>query len=303
MNFMDTFNEMVVILFAVGIGYLAHRLGYLGGEINQKLSKLILNITTPALILSSMANEENLPSVGEVLSILFVAVVFYAMEFVFALIVPKLVGGTPKEIGVWRFLLCFPNVGFIGYPLVEAIFGHTGFFYAVILVMPFNLLNYSLGPLMLSGKIRFHWKQLLSPCILMALLTLILTLAGIHVPPMIGAMAEIVGDVNIPLSLLVLGSMLAGMSARKVLTSVRMWILSAVRLLAMPAALGVVLHLMGTDPLVLGVAVAQMAMPVAVNGTMLCLEFDGDVDAMAQVTFMTTVLSIVTIPLAVSLFV
>lgn len=303
MNFMDTFNEMVVILFAVGIGYLAHRLGYLGGEINQKLSKLILNITTPALILSSMANEENLPSVGEVLSILFVAVVFYAMEFVFALIVPKLVGGTPKEIGVWRFLLCFPNVGFIGYPLVEAIFGHTGFFYAVILVMPFNLLNYSLGPLMLSGKIRFHWKQLLSPCILMALLTLILTLAGIHVPPMIGAMAEIVGDVNIPLSLLVLGSMLAGMSARKVLTSVRMWILSAVRLLAMPAALGVVLHLMGTDPLVLGVAVAQMAMPVAVNGTMLCLEFDGDVEAMAQVTFMTTVLSIVTIPLAVSLFV
>ena len=303
MNFMDTFNEMVVILFAVGIGYLAHRLGYLGGEINQKLSKLILNITTPALILSSMANEENLPSVGEVLSILFVAVVFYAMEFVFALIVPKLVGGTPKEIGVWRFLLCFPTVGFIGYPLVEAIFGHTGLFYAVILVMPFNLLNYSLGPLMLSGKIRFHWKQLLSPCILMALLTLILTLAGIHVPPMIGAMAEIVGDVNIPLSLLVLGSMLAGMSARKVLTSVRMWILSAVRLLAMPAALGVVLHLMGTDPLVLGVAVAQMAMPVAVNGTMLCLEFDGDVEAMAQVTFMTTVLSIVTIPLAVSLFV
>ena len=303
MNFMDTFNEMVVILFAVGIGYLAHRLGYLGGEINQKLSKLILNITTPALILSSMANEENLPSVGEVLSILFVAVVFYAMEFAFALIVPKLVGGTPKEIGVWRFLLCFPNVGFIGYPLVEAIFGHTGLFYAVILVMPFNLLNYSLGPLMLSGKIRFHWKQMLSPCILMALLTLILTLAGIHVPPMIGAMAEIVGDVNIPLSLLVLGSMLAGMSARKVLTSVRMWILSAVRLLAMPAALGVVLHLMGTDPLVLGVAVAQMAMPVAVNGTMLCLEFDGDVEAMAQVTFMTTVLSIVTIPLAVSLFV
>ena len=49
MNFMDTFNEMVVILFAVGIGYLAHRLGYLGGEINQKLSKLILNITTPAV--------------------------------------------------------------------------------------------------------------------------------------------------------------------------------------------------------------------------------------------------------------
>lgn len=303
MSFFDTFNEMVVILFAVAVGYLAHRLGYLGGETNQKLSKLILNITTPALILSSVANEENLPGVAEVLSVLLVAVVFYVVEFAFALLVPRLAGGTPKQIGVWQFLLSFPNVGFIGYPLVEALFGHTGLFYAVILVMPFNLLNYSLGPLMISGKIRFHWKQLLSPAILMACFTLFVTLAGIHLPPMVGAMAEIVADVNIPLSLLVLGSMLAGMSARKVLTSVRMWVLSAVRLLIMPATLGVVLRFLNTDPLVLGVAVAQMAMPAAVNGTMLCLEFDGDAETMAQITFLTTVLSIVTIPLAVWLFV
>ena len=82
MSFQDTFNEMIVILFAVGIGYLAHRLGYLGGEINQKLSKLILNITTPALILSSVANEENLPGVGEVLSILGVASIFVCFQLV-----------------------------------------------------------------------------------------------------------------------------------------------------------------------------------------------------------------------------
>ena len=59
---------------------------------------------------------------------------------------------------------------------------------------------------------------------------------------------------------------------------------------------------MGVDPLILGVAVAQMAMPAAVNGSMLCLEFGGDADAMAQSIFLTTVLSIVTIPVAAALF-
>lgn len=302
MSFLDTLNKMVVILFAVAVGYLAHRLGYLGGETNQKMSKLILNITTPALILSSVANEKNPPKPSEILSILLVAMVFYALEGLFALVIPRLVGGNPKQRGVWQFLLCFPNVAFIGYPLVESIFGSKGLFYAVIMVIPFNLLNYSLGPLMLSGEVRFHWKQLLSPCVIMAAFTLVITLLGIHLPPLVGAMAKLVGDVNIPLSLLVLGSMLAGMSARQVLTSARLWILAGVRLLVMPAALGVVLRLMHVDSLVLGVAVAQMAMPAALNGTMLCLEADGDSETMAQAIFLTTVLSIVTIPIAVSMF-
>ena len=74
------------------------------------------------------------------------------------------------------------------------------------------------------------------------------------------------------------------------------------RLLIEPAALSLILHLMGVDPLILGVAVAQMAMPAAVNGSMLCLEFGGDADAMAQSIFLTTVLSIVTIPVAAALF-
>ena len=302
MSFLDTLREMIIILFAIGTGYLAHRLGYLGGEINQKLSRLILNITTPALILSSVVEQESLPDVRELLSILLVSAMFYTVEFAFALEAPRLVGGTPKQLGVWRFSLCFSNVGFIGYPLVTALFGAKGLFYAVMLVLPFNLLNYSLGPLMLSGKLRFHWKQMFTPCIVVSVLALVIALAHIQLPKLVGEMAGLVGDVTIPLSLLVLGSMLAGMPARQVMASPRLWILSLLRLLVMPAVLSIVLKWLHTDSLVLGVAVAQIAMPVAVNGTMLCLEFHGDADTMAQITFLTTVLSIITIPVAAALF-
>lgn len=302
MSFLDTFSEMIVILFAIGAGYLAHRLGYLGPEVNQKLSKVILNITSPALIISSVAKQETLPDIRELLSVLAVAAVFYTLEFAFAFVVPRLVGGTPKQIGVWRFALCFPNVGYIGFPLVTALFGAKGLFYAVILVLPFNLLNYSLGPLMLSGKIRFNWKQFLTPCIITSVLALVIALCRIRLPHMIGEMAALVGDVTIPLSLLVLGALLAGLPAGQVFASGRLWALSAVRLLVLPAVLSFLLRLLNADPFVMSIAVLQIAMPVAVNGSMLCLEFGGDEETMARITFLTTLLSIITLPVVAAVF-
>lgn len=302
MSFLDTFSEMIVILFAIGAGYLAHRLGYLGPEVNQKLSKVILNITSPALIISSVAKQETLPDIRELLSVLAVAAVFYTLEFAFAFVVPRLVGGTPKQIGVWRFVLCFPNVGYIGFPLVTALFGAKGLFYAVILVLPFNLLNYSLGPLMLSGKIRFNWKQFLTPCIITSVLALVIALYRIRLPHMIGEMAALVGDVTIPLSLLVLGALLAGLPAGQVFASGRLWALSAVRLLVLPAVLSFLLRLLNADPFVMSIAVLQIAMPVAVNGSMLCLEFGGDEETMARITFLTTLLSIITLPVVAAVF-
>lgn len=302
MSFFTTFREMVVILFAVAVGVLANRLGYMNGDTDRKLSKLILNITIPCLVIASVIRQESLPEPKVILSVMLVSAVFYLMEFVFAFVVPRLVGGTPGQRGVWRFLMCFPNIGFIGYPLVQALFGDEGFFYAVILALPFNILNFSMGPLLLSGKFRFSWRQFCTPSVLCSFLALVIALFDIPMPAMVGEMAGLVGDVTVPLSLLVLGSMLAGMSVRSVLTSWRLWLLSFIRLLVEPAALSFLLHLLGVDPLILGVAVAQMAMPAAVNGSMLCLEHGGDTDAMAQSIFLSTVLAIVTIPVAAALF-
>ena len=240
MNFWDVFSEMLVILFAIAAGYAANRLGYLGGETDQKVSKLLLNITMPAMIVAAVITGEELPELGTILSILEVGVVFYLLEAVFALVVPRFLPGTQGQKGVWRYALAFPNVGFIGYPVAVALFGDGALFYAAILALPFNLLSYSLGPLLLAGAARFRWKQLFTPCIVASVLGLVL---------------------------------------------------------ALPVALCLVLRALGIDSLVLGIAVTQMAMPVAVNGTLLSMEYGGDTECMAQITFLTTAASIVTIPI------
>jgi len=297
MSFAHTFQQMMVILFAIGVGYLAHKLGYLGGEINKKLSALILNITIPCMIMAAVLQQDTRPTAEQIRSVLVSAAVFYAVNYTFTILLPLVVGGTAKEKGVWRFSLAFPNLGFIGYPVVTALFGQQGFFYAVILGLPFALLNYTLGPLMLSGTFRISWKQFLSPNIIVAIISLFLTFSDFRIPPIFGEMADIVGSVSIPLSLLVLGSMLASMPARSIFGSGRLWTVSGFRLLVLPAVMSFIMHHLNADPLIAGVAVAQISMPVSVNGSMMCLDVDGDVDTMARSIFLTTVLSMVTIPL------
>ena len=296
MNFFDVLAEMLVILFAIAAGYGANHLGYLGGETDQKLSKLILYITMPAMIVAVVITGEELPEISVILSILEVGVVFYVLEFAFVLTVPKLLPGTAGQKGVYRYTLAFPNVGFIGYPVAVALYGDGALFYAAILALPFNLLSYSLGPLMLAGAGRFRWRQLLSPCIVASVLGLVLALTRLRPPAMVGEMLDFVGSITVPLSLLVVGSLLAHMSPGKVLRSPKLWVLSVLRLLVMPALLCLVLRGMHIEAMVLGIAVSQMGMPVAVNGTLLSMEYGGDTEAMAQVTFLTTLGAIVTIP-------
>jgi hypothetical protein len=301
MSFLDTLFQMLVILFAIALGYLANHLGYLGGETDKKLSKVVLNIAMPSMIVATVITGDVLPGVSEILSILKVGALFYGLEAVFVLVVPLLLGGTPKQKGVWRFALAFCNMAFIGYPVVSGMFGQDALFYAVILVLPFNLTSFTLGPLMLAGAGKFTWRQLCSPCVVAAVVALFLALTGIRPPALVGDMLSFVGDITVPLSLLLVGSLLAGLPARQVLASPRLWVLSVVRLLVMPAVLCLLLRLLGIEGLTAQVAIVEMAMPVAINGSMLSMEYGGDTECMAQATFLTTLASIVTIPIVAAL--
>jgi len=302
MSFLDTLNQMLVILFAVAMGYLAHKLGYLGGAVNQKLSKLIIHIGIPALTLAAVMNNSDGPGLEEIKGVLWTMAVFYGLSFALALVLPRFIGGSRLQQGVWRFSMVFSNAAFVGYPVVEGLFGAEGLFYAVILVLPMTLFNYTLAPLMVSGTLRFDWRKLVTPGTICAILALAMTLTGWRPPQLIGEMMDLVGDITIPLSLLVLGSMLAAMPTQSVFSSVRLWVLSAIRLFAMPAILALVLRALGTDHLLLSVAVIQIGMPVAVNGSMMCMEFGGDAETMAKGVFLSTVLCILTIPVVAALF-
>lgn len=183
-----------------------------------------------------------------------------------------------------------------------ALFGQEALFYAVILVLPFNLLSYSIGPLMLAGQAKFRWQQLLSPCIVTAAIALVIALIHINMPALLGECLNFTGSLTTPLSLLLVGSLLADLPFGRAFTSPRLWALAAFRLLILPITLWLLLKWTGIGTsLVANIAVILMAMPTALNGSMLAMEYGGDTECMAQSIFLTTLMSIITIPVLAAL--
>ena len=151
-------------------------------------------------------------------------------------------------------------------------------------------------------KIKMSPKSFLSPCIVASVASIALAFAGIHGVPVLGEALDTLGSLTTPAAMLIIGSSLANVPARQLVGGPRLMAAALVRLLVAPALVWLPLHVLVSDPVLLGVIVLLSAMPVATNGTMLCYQYGGDSKTMAQGTFVTTLGAVFTIPLLAVLF-
>ena len=305
MDFTSILMQMVELFLVIIVGYAANKLHVMDGDFNKRLTNLVLTITTPCLVLSSVLSSEQTFSLGQIGSSMGIAVLGYVLSVAIALLVTWLMRTPREKVGVMRFMFIFGNVGFIGFPVIKTIFGSDAVFYAAIFNMPFNLLVYTVGAMMVAGKgdgMKLTWKDLCSPCVISSVLALVIALAQIRLPALVGDTVNLIGQVTTPAALLIIGSNLANLPLKGIFGGPRIWIMSAVRLLGTPMLLWLLLRGWVADPIILGVAVVIQGMPVATNCTMLALQYNGDAASAGQGTFVSTLLSIVTIPILTLLF-
>ena len=207
--------------------------------------------------------------------------------------------------GVFRFMLCFGNVGFIGFPVLSAIYGSDALIYATIFNLPFNFLVFTVGAWFLThdsedgSEVKVSWRTFVSPVIVSCVIAIALALTNVHNIPVVGEAFVSLGSLTTPAALLIIGSSLANLPAKELIGGFRLWMTSVFRLIIIPLAVWGVFHFFIENPLLLGVIVVISGMPVATNGTMLCYQYGGNSHDMAQGTFVTTVASLVSIPLLV----
>lgn len=236
-----------------------------------------------------------------------------------AKITSRLLGFTGKQKGAVEFAIIFSNVGFVGYPVTYAIFGPESTFYTCVFNMPFNVICYSLGVLLLTAegstkqadasgdnisetdrksKIMHILKMVATPSMIASTIALIMALVGYQGVEIIGNACKILGDITTPAALLVIGLALAEMPVKDMFTNVKAYLVTIVSVLITPLLIFFIFNpFAGGNSLLIGEAVNIAGMPVATAGTMLCVEYGGDEKLMAQMTFISTIASLVTIPL------
>ena len=298
---------MSTLFVIVIVGYMAGKLGYMGGEFDRKLSSLVINWTCPALILSSAMTGE-LPDRRFILPLLAISVVTYLVLTGVAFWLPRFLTRRKDDEGVVGFAMMFGNVGFMGYPVVASIFGHEAVFYAAVLNVVNTFAVFTVGTILVTGKgevegPHFQKKVLYSTPMLSAYLTMLIVALEIDIiPACISQPLTMIGDITVPAALLIIGSSMSQLPLRALMGNATVYITTVMRLVVVPVAMYFLCLLLGFDPYVVNINTVVIAMPVATYGTILCLKYNRDTSLMAEVTFITTLLSMITIPLLVMMF-
>ena len=298
---------MLTLFAIVVVGYVAGKLGYLGGEFDRQLSRLVINITCPALILSS-AMTGTLPDRRFILPLLLISIITYAILTGAAFFLPRYLTKKKVDEGTIGFALMFGNVGFMGYPVVASIFGHEAVFYAAVLNVVNTFAVFTIGTILITGKSdvegkHFQKKVLYSTPMFAAYLTMAIVALEIdNIPEVISQPLTMLGNITVPAALLIIGSSMSSLPLRSLLGNSSIYATTLMRLVVVPLTIYYLCRALGFSETVVNINTVVIAMPVATYGTILCLRHEKDASLMTEVTFITTLCSMLTIPLLVMFF-
>ena len=294
-----------MILFTIVVlGYALCKLGYMGDKFDQKLSSIVIDVTCPALILSSVMGAE-LPDRSLILPLLGIGFLTYILLLVFGFWVPRFVAKSRDEQGMIGFALMFANVGFIGYPIVSAIFGPKAVFYAALLNIPNTFFIFTAGVMLVKGEHNMKSlsaKVLFSPAMIAAFVAALMVAFGVRTPDIIARPVTMVGNITIPAALMVIGSSMARLPLKEIIGSPKVYVASLLRLVVVPLSVYFLFRFCGVSDVINNINTVIIAMPVASYGTMFCLKYGRNPSLMTEMTFVTTLGSILTIPLITLLF-
>lgn len=305
--------QSLILFLLIATGFGAGKAGVIKGDTVRALSRFLVDFTLPALIIISMQRSYTAELRDQALRVLLISSIIYASSFPLAYAATKLYRGAGKpELGVHRFAMCFSNVGFMGFPVAESLLGRESLFIVSIYNIPFQILAFSVGVVMIAGKAgdqalgnkgrAASLKVLLNPAISSALVGFALFLGSVSIPDPFYAALDLLGGMTTPLAMVVIGAVLSQTRLSSVFGNPRLWLTTGYRLALHPLLVYLFARALGLDGMELAVPVLVSAMPVAANSTILAGVYGGDSVTASGLVFVSTILSLATIPLIGRLF-
>ena len=296
-------HQMLQFFIVMFLGYLLFKVKLLDHDFIKKLTKFLLNVTLPATIFSSVLEAGSERDTGAVAEVFLIGLAVYIVLPVLSLAVVKLMRLPRQDRGLYAFMMTYSNIGFMGFPLMEALFGHTAVFYAAIVNVLFNISVFTCGVVMMNaGKgggsgAGLKWKNLLSPGISMSVLAIVVYFLNLDFPQDIRSVVSSVGAITTPLAMILIGANLAAMDLKSIFNDWHVYVYSVVKQAVLPLLLWPVLKLCVPDEFILNIIYILLLMPVANTSVLFATEFGGNEHLAAKTVFITTVMSIVTVPL------
>ena len=293
------------LFLLLGVGVFSVKLNVLPVTAAAPFSGLLLKVSLPCIIFTAMQQPFSMEFLLDSARIIGINFLLFGLNLLLSLLLVRLLRIPEGSRGVWCLLVSFCNNGFMGFPVVFALFGAEGLALASMINVPVCVILYSTvagligrdrkGAGVNKPKLR---QVLITPINMAILLGVISFLTQLPVPEVVLNPIRLLGSTTTPLSMLVTGMVLSEVRLHAIFRDVVVWKATFVRLLVFPAlALFVITLIPLQNPLVPGVTLVTMSMPAAAVVTSLAETYGGNRELSVKVIFLTSLLCIITIPL------
>jgi Predicted permeases len=296
--------KVVILFLAMFAGIYARIRGYIDWKTTKAFSSFLVNVTNPLLIIYSFQLDFDSEQLKIGIHIFILSAIVHSVLALIAFFVFKPVKDKQHR-SIYSFALIFANCGFIGYPVLMAMFGNIGLFYGAFFTAYFNIFVWTYGVVLMcrerEGEKLPLKKVFLNSGTVAIVVGLFLFAFSIRLPYPIYQASKLVGDMTFPLSMVIIGSLVVGIDFKSLLKSPSIYLFSAIKLVLVPLIAIGACYLLKLPAMLSYICIVMCAMPSATNTAIFAEIYDNDSILAAKCVGVTTLLSLVTIPLTIYL--
>lgn len=375
-------QQMIVMFLMMAVGYLCYRKQILTEEVSRKVSAIVVNVANPCMILSSALTDQQMQG-KELVQTLAIVVMMYAFLLAVAQLLPRILCIQKESRGAYAAMTVFANIGFMGFPVLAAMYGNGALLYGAVFQIPFNILIYTYGVTVLTrkpgacaktepdvkaepnvkaevdvkteqdvktepdvnaevdvkaepngktgerqdaqgitaavngkseniengseqqGKLQGTVeivKKIFNIGVIACITAMLLYFLQTPVPSFLQAFITNLGNLTAPLSMMIIGASLAQMPLKELFLDKKLLLFSLVKLLLLPAVWMIMVNRVAEQEILRGVCLVMMATPAGSMTAMLAQQYGGDYETASRGVALTTVLSVITMPLLAAVF-
>lgn len=309
MNMFVVIQQMLVLLVMMLLGYIVFQLKWLDGNACSKMSKIVVNVLNPCLIINGVLGKEVHLESSMLFQTLVLVIVYYGGLILISLPVTSALHVKKEHYNLYRLMMIFSNVGFMGIPVISSIYGKESILLIAFYNLGYCLLLYTYG-IYLAGKNTqageaaesgVQWKKLINPGVVSCVAAIAIFASGVSMPDSVCTFFDYVGNAAVPLSMILIGASVAQGGRKEFFLDKKMYAFTALKMLVIPVTAALLMQLLPWSEMVEGVFILMLAMPVGSIVVMLATESGNDAIECTKGSIITTLVSVVTIPVVAAL--
>ena len=298
-----TLNQMIYFFILILVGYFINRFKVIDGEFDKVISRFLSFVVSPALIIENFYEKFKADVLKENFYLLMIAFLTVIILFTVASFLSKVFTKDSYIRKIYTYSFTNANFGYMGYVLVEALFGADALFKMIIFTIPFNTYAFTIGINSFNPKVsKITIKSMITPVTISLIIGALLGISGIVLPDTVsGAIGGIAGTMG-PLAMIMTGFIIAKYNFLEIIKNGRIYLASLIRLIIIPALTVLVMQALKIDNMTIMIALCTTAMPFGLNGIVFPAAYGEDTKTGASMALISDVLAVITIPLLFSLF-